>query len=333
VREKSPLFVLFYAILVIFSVVTVLPVYLMMIGGFKTQNEIMTEPLTLPLKVEVSESLRWSFIKEETPIKAEDFQKRFNLKRIPFYKKLKEIAKDEEQLEEMKNYIAPFLRIGNILLAIKKGKLLTNLLVSMIVVLGSVFVLSLAGGMAAFPLAKLQYRSFTFIFTFFILGLTLPRLLGLCPLYVMMMNLGLLGNPLALILIYGGTRMPVTIVLFSTFYKTIPRALEDAAAIDGLNKIGYYFRILLPLSKIPILMTFVISGTFAFNDYLTPLIFLDNPVWTTVQVGISHFVGSKTWFFGPIFAGCTIAVLPMLIIYLLMNKIFITGLSSGAVKG
>jgi len=124
----------------------------------------------------------------------------------------------------------------------------------------------------------------------------------------------------------------MTILIFYAFYSTIPGELEDASKIDGLSRFGFFFRILLPMSKAAILTTFVISGTYVFNDYMTPLVFMTHPIWTTVQVALARFVGAQTWFFGPIFAGVLLASLPMLLIYLLMNRTFITGVLSGSVK-
>ena len=232
----------------------------------------------------------------------------------------------------MRSYIGSQLRTASVKLVVKRAHLIEALLVTLFVVFGSVFVLSIAGGMAAYPLALTPYRLFYYILLFFLVGLTLPLMLGLLPLYIMLSTVSMLGNPIALIFIYAGVRMPLTVLIFLAFYKTIPSELEDASKLDGLNRIGFFFRILLPLSKVPILTTFVVSGTYVFNDYMTPLIFMTDPVWTTVQVALASFVGAQTWFFGPIFAGVLMASLPMMIIYLFMNRTFITGLTAGVTK-
>ena len=333
IQGRSPIYVAFYAFLIIFLVVTLFPLYIMLVGSFKTQQEINSTPLSLPGAVEVSPNIRWSYIVDQTPIEVNDFLERFGLEKRPAaHRKLVEIASSPGQLEEMKEYVAGHLRLGSINLVMKRGNLLQALAMTMLVVFGSVFVLSIAGGMAAYPLSLARFRMFHYILIIFIVGLSLPLMLGMVPLYIAFNSFGLLGNPLGLILIYAGVRMPMTILIFLAFYKTIPAELEDASKIDGLNRIGFFFRVLLPLSKIPILTTFVISGTYVFNDYMTPLIFMSNPVWTTIQVALSQFVGAQTWFFGPIFAGVLLASLPMLLIYLLMNRTFITGLTAGVTK-
>lgn len=330
---KSPLYIAFYTFLITFTVITLMPFYIMFVGSFKTQQEINNEPLSLPGVTEVSSNIRWSYIVDQTPIEVEEFLTRFGLEKRPAaHRKLSEIAQSPEQLEEMKTYVAGHLRLGSVNLVLKRGHLLEALIVTMGVVLGSVLVLSIAGGMAAYPLSLTPYRSFHYVLIIFTVGLSLPLMLGMVPLYISFNRLNLLDNPLSLLLIYGGVRMPMTILIFLAFYKSIPSELEDASKIDGLNRIGYFFRILLPLSKIPILTTFIISGTYVFNDYMTPLVFLTNPVWTTIQVALAQFVGAQTWFFGPIFAGVLIASLPMLLLYLLMNRTFITGLTAGVTK-
>jgi len=306
----------------------------MLVGSFKTQKEIINEPFGIPGKVSLSENLRWIYVRDETPVKEKVFAEIFDLD-VPISpnKKIKDLAKDQDQKEAMLNYIGSKVRIGNIFMAVKRGNLVRNLSCSFLVMFASVFILSLFGGMAGYPLAKIRYSSFSLILAYLLLGLTLPRMLALVPLYKMMMNLNLLNNPLSLILIYSASRMPITIIVFTTFYKSIPSALEDAANIDGLNRIGFFFKILLKMSHIPILTVFIVNGTYVFNDFLTPLIFMPNMEFTTIQVALSHFIGAQTWFFGPIFAGCAVAIIPMILIYLLLNKHFIAGVTAGAVKG
>lgn len=332
-HKRSPIYIVFYVLMAILTVVTLFPFYIMLVGAFKTQEEINSEPLHLPGSIEVSSNVTRAYLIDQTPIEVQDFLERFDLEKRPAsHRKLKEIANGPEQLEEMKAYVAGHLRLGSINLVLKRGNLLQALLMTMVVMLGSVLVLSIAGGMAAYPLSLARYQAFHYVLLVFIVGLSLPLMLGILPLYIAFSRLGLLGSPIGLILIYSGVRMPLTILVFLAFYKSIPSELEDASKVDGLSRIGYFFRILLPLSKIPILTTFVISGTYVFNDYMTPLVFMIDPVWTTVQVALSRFVGAQTWFFGPIFAGVMIAALPMLLIYLLMNRTFITGLTAGVTR-
>jgi raffinose/stachyose/melibiose transport system permease protein len=306
----------------------------MFVGSFKTQKEIMNEPYSIPGQVTLSKNLRWIYVRDETIVKPEDFAREFELETpIPTNSKIKDLAKNEEHRDAMFEYIGSRIRLGNLAMAIKRGNLLKNLIASFLVVILSVCVLSLFGGMAGFALAKIQFPSLHAILAYFLIGMALPRMLALIPLYKMMLTLKLLNNPLSLVLIYGASRMSITLIVFSTFYKSIPQDLEDAAAIDGLGKIGFFFRILLRMSHIPMLTVFIVSGTFIYNDYLTPLIFMSDLSFTTVQVALSQFIGAQTWFFGPIFAGCAVAIIPMVLIYLLMNKYFISGVMAGAVKG
>lgn len=325
---------LIYGFLAVFTVLTLFPFYIMLLGAFKTQAEITNEPYTIPTDVELSENLRWIFVRDETPVDEEAFAAEFGLETpIGTNKKVRELAQSDEHLEAMFVYIGSRIRIGNVVMAVNRGNLLMNLIATMIIVAGSVAVLGLFGSMAGYPLAKMRYAWFPFVLGFFYAGLTLPRMLALVPLYKMMIGLGLLDNPLSLILIYGASRMSITIVVFTTFYKAIPKDLEDAAEIDGLGRPGYFYRILLPMSGIPILTVFIVSGTFVYNDFLTPLLFMTDMDFTHIQVALAQFVGAQTWFFGPIFAGVAIASVPMILIYLLMNRYFVVGVTAGAVKG
>ncbi len=333
VQGKSPIYIAFYAFLIGFLLVTLMPFYIMITGAFKTQAEINSQPLSLPGTVEISPNIRMAYIVDQTPVNIEEFMDRFGLdKRPASHRKLHEMAQSPEQLAEMQAYIGDTVRTASVQLVLKRGKLIQALLMTLIVVVGSVAILSIAGGMAAYPLAIARYGVFNYILVAFTVGLSLPLMLGMVPLYITFSKVGLLDQPVGVMLIYSGVRLPMTILIFYAFYSTIPRELEDASKIDGLSRFGFFFRILLPMSKAAILTTFVISGTYVFNDYMTPLVFMTHPIWTTVQVALARFVGAQTWFFGPIFAGVLLASLPMLLIYLLMNRTFITGVLSGSVK-
>lgn len=334
ITERIKLRWINYVILGLFTIMTLFPFYVMFVGSFKTQQEIVDNPYGFPGDVTLSENIRWFYIRDETPVDIEEFADKFSLT-LPINpnRKVVELAKNQEQLRDMLEYIGSRIRTSNYVMAIKRGNLVLNLIATMIIMFGSVAVLSIFGGMAGYPLSKSRYSLFNVLLVFFLIGMTLPRMLALVPLYKMMIQLNLLNNPISLILIYGASRMSITIIVFTTFYKAIPSDLEDASDIDGLNRIGFYFKILLPMSKIPILTIFIVSGTFVYNDFLTPLLFMGDPSFTHIQVGLSQFVGAQTWFFGPIFAGVTVTILPMLIIYMLMNRTFISGVTAGAVKG
>lgn len=331
--KRNLLYLIIYVFVGFYCAVTVFPFYVMAVGTFKTQAEILSQPFSIPGKPEVKESIRYSFIRDELPVNEEKFKRRFNLPEfIPFNKKIKDFARDQKQLNEMKDYLAPFIRFGNILMAIQKGNFLRNYLITILLIATSLVFILLLGSMAAYPLSNLWLKISMALYPLFLLGLALPYVLGLLPVYILINKLGLKDNIFSLVFLYTGTQMPITIFIFSVFYKTIPKELQDAAEVDGVNKFGYYFRILLPMSKTPALTVAIIVGTFIFNDYLNPLIFLSNPDWTTVQVGLSMFVGTKTWFYGPIFAGIAVAIIPMILFYLLINKVFIKGLTSGVFR-
>ncbi len=293
--KKNNLRWLLYTILILFSIVTIFPFYLMVLGSFKTQEEIVKEPYSFPANVTLSENLRWIFVRDETIVKEKEFAEVFDLE-LPISTniKVRELARDEEHKIAMFDYISSRIRIGNLAMAIKRGNLLNNLLATFLVVGFSVLILSLFGGMAGYALAKIRFISFSVILAYFLAGMTLPRMLALLPLYRMMLSMGLLNNPISLMLVYGASRISITIIIFSTFYKAIPQDLEDAAAIDGLSKIGFFFRILLKMSHIPVLTVFIVSGTFIYNDFLTPLLFMGDLNFTTIQVALAQFVGTQT---------------------------------------
>ena len=157
--------------------------------------------------------------------------------------------------------------------------------------------------------------------------------LGILPLYLLMRDLGLIDTPFSLILTYTASGMPMSVFLLSVFFRNLPRELEDAARIDGAGEQGIFWRIMLPLVR-PGLATVVIVNVVPWwNDFFFPLLFLPSKTWRTIPLGMQIFFGQHLIDWSLVFSGMLLASLPLLVIYLLMSRQFIAGLTAGAVKG
>ena len=197
----------------------------------------------------------------------------------------------------------------------------------------SVALLLACAAPAAYALARYRFPLKALIFLFFLAGIMIPIRLGILPLYLLMRDLHLLNNPLSLVLTYAASGMPMSVFLLATFFRTLPVQLEDAARIDGCSELQIFSRIMLPLVR-PGLATVVIVNIVPWwNDFFFPLLFIQDARWKTIPLGMQIFFGQHLTDWSLVFSGMLLASLPLLIVYLLMSRQFISGLTAGAVKG
>lgn len=204
---------------------------------------------------------------------------------------------------------------------------------SLLITGGSALLLLATAAPAAYALARYTFRLRGALFLFFLAGIMIPIRLGILPLYLLIRDLGLIDTPFALIFIYTASGMPMSVFLLSVFFRNLPRELEDAARIDGCTEGQIFRRIMLPLVR-PGLATVVIVNVVPWwNDFFFPLLFLQTDTWKTIPLGMQIFFGQHLINWSLVFSGMVLASLPLLIIYLLMSRQFIAGLTAGAVKG
>ena len=204
---------------------------------------------------------------------------------------------------------------------------------SLLITGGSALLLLATAAPAAYALARYTFKLKPLLFLFFLAGIMIPIRLGILPLYLLMRDLGLLDTPFSLILTYAASGMPMSVFLLSVFFRNLPRELEDAARIDGCNELQIFYRIMLPLVR-PGLATVVIVNVVPWwNDFFFPLLFIQSDTWKTIPLGMQIFFGQHLVNWSLVFSGMVLASLPLLIIYLIMSRQFIAGLTAGAVKG
>ncbi|MCT2591547.1 ABC transporter permease subunit [Streptomyces sp. N2-109] len=182
------------------------------------------------------------------------------------------------------------------------------LLHSLLVTLGSVLFLVVLSSMAAYPLARSTRSWSKGAFLLFMTGLLLPFQLALIPLYQTMRDLGLLGNPLALVIFYIGLQMPFSVFLYTGFPRALDRGYEEAALTDGCGPLRALFHVVLPLMR-PVTGTVVILNViFVWNDFLTPLLYLSGTDRQTVPVALFGFVGQYDSRWPMVFAALVIGI-------------------------
>ncbi|KXK14150.1 MAG: binding-protein-dependent transport system inner membrane component [Chloroflexi bacterium OLB15] len=185
--------------------------------------------------------------------------------------------------------------------------------------------------MAAFAFARLQFPGKNILFVILLSSLMIPGQITIVPLFILVRNLGLYNTHLALIL--PGLINPFGVFLLRQYFVTIPTELEDAARVDGANVFTIYWRIILPLSG-PVLTTLAIL-TFVgmWNAYFFPLIMINSPQLQVITVGLTLLRGQYgAGALGPIAAALTMAIVPVLIVFLLLQKYIIRSVVSTGLK-
>jgi len=170
------------------------------------------------------------------------------------------------------------------------------------------------------------------VYLLFTVGLLFPITVAIVPLYLMLQNLGLLGSLAGIIIPQIAFALPVTIVILVPFLRAIPGELEDAAAIDGTSRIGFFFRILLPLSGPGLVTVGVLAFVGSWNAYLLPLLVLSDPTSFTLPLGVQAFSTQYSQDTAMVLAFTSLAMLPALVFFTIAERRIVGGLT-GAVKG
>jgi raffinose/stachyose/melibiose transport system permease protein len=188
------------------------------------------------------------------------------------------------------------------------------------------------GVMAAFVLARIQFRGRELLYTVFTLGLLFPLTVAVLPLYLLLQNTGLLGSLAGVIIPQVAFALPVTIIILVPFLRAIPVELEDAASIDGAGRFGFFWRIMLPLSSPGLVTVGVLAFVNSWNSFLLPLIVLSDPGTYTLPLGVQNFSTEYSQDTASVLAFTALSMLPAMIFFSLAERRIVGGLT-GAVKG
>jgi raffinose/stachyose/melibiose transport system permease protein len=186
--------------------------------------------------------------------------------------------------------------------------------------------------LAAYPLSRMRFRGREAIYTFFTFGLLFPVAVAALPLYLLLRQLGLLESLLGVALPEAAFGIPITIIILRPFMRAIPVELEDAAAMDGCGKLGFFWRILLPLSRPALVTVIVLSVVTSWNNYILPFLVLNDPNHWTLPLGVASYSGVHSADTAGILAFTTLSIVPALLFFMAAERRIVGGLS-GAVKG
>ena len=203
---------------------------------------------------------------------------------------------------------------------------------SLLMTIPAVIISSLIGSLNGFILSKYKFKFSNIMFTLMLVGMFIPYQTILIPMVRFLQYIHLYGTLPGLALVHIVYGIPITSLMFRNFYVSIPKAIVEAASIDGAGLLKTFVRIIIPLS-IP---GFVVAGLFQFtniwNDFLFGIVAIPNPTMQPVTAALNNLAGTQTVDWNVLMAGSLIAALPTALIYLLLGRYYIQGLTAGSVK-
>ncbi len=203
---------------------------------------------------------------------------------------------------------------------------------SVIVTVASTASILTLGTMAAYALARYQFRGNEAIYLFFLSGLMVPLKLAIIPLFIQLRDFDLLDSRIGLVFVYTAMGLPSAVFILTGFLRTLPGELEQSARIDGASEARIMWSIMLPLTRPALVITGIHNAVPIWNDFFFPLVFIQSDLLKTLPQGLTVFMGEYNTNWGVLFAGLTLAALPITVIYMVLSKQFIAGMTHGAIK-
>jgi len=188
------------------------------------------------------------------------------------------------------------------------------------------------GLMASFVLARYDFKGRNAVYSLFAAGLMFPLTVAITPLYLLIKNINLTNSLLGVILPQIAFALPVTVIILVPFLAAIPKELEEAAFIDGASRLGFFFRMVLPLSLPGVITTSILAFVNAWNSYLLPLFILNDSKMYTLPLGVQSFSSEHSVDTAAVLAFTSLSMIPALLFFSIFERRIVGGLT-GAVKG
>ena len=186
---------------------------------------------------------------------------------------------------------------------------------------------------AGYAFAKLRIRAYPWVVYCFLIGLAIPMEAFIISLFLEIRDIGMINTLPGLILPLAFTGLPFSIFLLRNHFIDMPNALVESAVMDGAGTLSVFFKIMLPLAKPTLLVIAVLSFLDGWNEYMLSMLVLITPETKTIPLGLVKFSSEYIRNFGAVFAGTMLSIIPSILIYSLLQRSFINGLTIGAVKG
>lgn len=204
---------------------------------------------------------------------------------------------------------------------------------SLVVTLGTTVLSVTLAAFAAYGFTRFFPRGATPFVIFLLFTKMLPETLLIIPYFQLMSDLGLLNSYLALVLAYSSFALPFSVWMLIGFFRSIPRAIDEAAIMDGASYLQTFFRVILPLAKPGLVAVALFTFLIAWNSYLWALVLTTDSTMHVLSVGIANMVGEYRVQWNELMAAAVIAAVPVMVLFSLLEKHLINAITSGAVKG
>jgi ABC-type glycerol-3-phosphate transport system permease component len=189
------------------------------------------------------------------------------------------------------------------------------------------------GALAAYAITRLNFTGRATLARGLIFTYLLPNALLFIPLFTIIARLNLVDTLRSLMLVYPTFTLPFCTWMMTSYFRSIPLELEDAALIDGCDRLGVLFKIVLPLAAPAVAVVALFAFTQSWNEFLYALVFTNSLATRTVTVGLTQMLGEDVFFWGQMMAGALITAVPPVLLYTLAQRFVISGLAAGGVKG
>jgi len=253
---------------------------------------------------------------------------------FPFYWMAITSFKTEDQMRSLVSMFWPSpFALENYVQLVTKTDFLSWFGNSAIVAVSSTLAATAIGTLGAYALARLKFLGRAFMSSAVLITYLVPPSILFIPLYAQIRTFGLSDSLAGLIAAYPSFTVPFVTWLLMGYFESIPIELEEAAMIDGSTRFGAFRRIILPLSAPGVLAAALYAFTQAWNEFLYALVFITNVKLRTLPVGLSSFITGDVYGWGYLMAGAVLTTLPVIAVYIYLQKYMVEGLTAGSVKG
>jgi multiple sugar transport system permease protein len=216
---------------------------------------------------------------------------------------------------------------------ITKSVLPRNYFNSLVLVAGTILLVLCLGIPAGYAASRFDFRGKNAVLFLLLTTVMVPGIVTLIPQYFLAVKLGLHDTYLVLILIYGAWQIPTVVWIMRGFYQNVPRELDESAQVDGCSSLGAFYRVVLPLSIPGVAAAAIVVFVWVWNEFIIALNLTASNATRPLTVGLYFFVGETGIQWGGMSAGAAIALLPVIIAFIFLQRRFVEGLTAGAVKG
>lgn len=250
---------------------------------------------------------------------------------IPIWMMLLGSFKDQGEVLHLDLSFPAEFRIDNYIHVLQTGSILRGYWNSIIITTGAVVIILLCGAVTGIIISRRKGKTSRALYFYYLFGLTAT--MQIVTTYSLMIKLNLNGSYLGVILVFVAINLPFAVMTFSSFVTSVPREIDEAAIIDGAGPLRLIFSILLPIMKPVIVTNLIIAAISVWNNFQVPLYLMSSSRQTTIPMTVFNFYGlyARSWNY--VFAALTVTILPVVILYLCLQKYIVEGMTAGAVKG